>query len=420
MNIQGRNYSGLKYISLNQLNIRNRLLLGFGAICLILTVAVGITIFRLDNIDGRINSINRLRVPTSSASSDIVAKIYTSVAALRGYMLTGQQKFKIQRTRAWVDMDELKEKLDALSVHWSNPRDIKNWAAFKAILGKFRAAQITVENIAGSPEQYPATEILNDKAMPHEQSMIREITRLIDLEGQMPTTIKRKKLLGVMADVHGTFGLGLANIRAFLLTGKKKFEDKFNILWAENQRRFKDMQKMSGLFGPKQAIAFAIFSKQRAQFSPLPAKMFAIRSSDKWNMANYLLTRDVTPRAGKLLDILVGANGREGMAAGQHKALEKDVAYSLSRSDNLMLLLWILLAAGLVLSVGIALLAARSITRPVDAMTGAMTKLAGGDTSVEVPGLDRADEIGVMAVAVESFKQNALERIRLEQETREA
>ncbi|MGP9819829.1 methyl-accepting chemotaxis protein [Salinarimonas sp. NSM] len=75
-------------------------------------------------------------------------------------------------------------------------------------------------------------------------------------------------------------------------------------------------------------------------------------------------------------------------------------------------------SAGLaVLGIAIAVLIGRSIAKPVSAMTDAMNRLAHGDTTVEVPGRDRRDEIGAMAAAVEIFRRNAIERARLAGET---
>ncbi len=59
---------------------------------------------------------------------------------------------------------------------------------------------------------------------------------------------------------------------------------------------------------------------------------------------------------------------------------------------------------------------ARSITRPINAMTGAMNRLAAGDKSVEIVGAGKRDEIGQMAKAVQSFKEAAIEQERLETE----
>jgi methyl-accepting chemotaxis protein len=61
----------------------------------------------------------------------------------------------------------------------------------------------------------------------------------------------------------------------------------------------------------------------------------------------------------------------------------------------------------------------RLVARPVVEMTGAMRKLADGDNTVEVPGVGRGDEIGEMAGAVQTFKDAAIEKLRLEGMTAE-
>jgi methyl-accepting chemotaxis protein/ribosomal 50S subunit-associated protein YjgA (DUF615 family) len=76
------------------------------------------------------------------------------------------------------------------------------------------------------------------------------------------------------------------------------------------------------------------------------------------------------------------------------------------------------IAGGFALVIGglMAFLIARVIIGPVAAMTEAMERLATGDTRVDVPSRDSSDEIGAMARAVEVFKQNAVDRQRLEDE----
>jgi methyl-accepting chemotaxis protein len=59
----------------------------------------------------------------------------------------------------------------------------------------------------------------------------------------------------------------------------------------------------------------------------------------------------------------------------------------------------------------------RAICTPLNAMTGAMTELAAGNTSVEVPARDRKDEVGRMAAAMQVFKDSAVraEQMAVEQ-----
>ncbi|OAE48662.1 methyl-accepting chemotaxis protein [Agrobacterium tumefaciens] len=59
----------------------------------------------------------------------------------------------------------------------------------------------------------------------------------------------------------------------------------------------------------------------------------------------------------------------------------------------------------------------RSIVTPIVGMTAAMSRLADGDLSTEVPATDRGDEVGKMAKAVMVFKEAGLEKARLAGET---
>ncbi|HBF30242.1 methyl-accepting chemotaxis protein [Rhizobium sp.] len=62
-------------------------------------------------------------------------------------------------------------------------------------------------------------------------------------------------------------------------------------------------------------------------------------------------------------------------------------------------------------------LLARSIVTPITGMTNAMTRLAEGDHGVDVPAVERGDEVGRMAKAVLVFKEAAIEKQRLTGET---
>ena len=76
------------------------------------------------------------------------------------------------------------------------------------------------------------------------------------------------------------------------------------------------------------------------------------------------------------------------------------------------------LAVGGAGAVGIAVLMgwllSGAIAAPIAAMTTAMRRLADGDNTVAVPAVGRRDEIGAMAAAVLTFKEAAIEKLRVE------
>ena len=58
----------------------------------------------------------------------------------------------------------------------------------------------------------------------------------------------------------------------------------------------------------------------------------------------------------------------------------------------------------------------RSITRPLKMLTSDMLQIADGSLTVDIAGRNRKDEIGAMSAAVETFRQNAIERLKLEEQ----
>ncbi|MCV3737303.1 methyl-accepting chemotaxis protein [Rhizobium sp. TRM96647] len=75
------------------------------------------------------------------------------------------------------------------------------------------------------------------------------------------------------------------------------------------------------------------------------------------------------------------------------------------------------LGAAVLLVSGLGLyVSSRGITGPIERLRHRMLSLADGQTAEEIFGLQRKDEIGQMAAAVGVFRDNALDRIRLEQD----
>jgi len=75
----------------------------------------------------------------------------------------------------------------------------------------------------------------------------------------------------------------------------------------------------------------------------------------------------------------------------------------------------------LIVAIGLGALLAYGLTlaisRPINLITSVMNRLAGGETELDIPGVDRKDEIGAMNRSVQVFRDNAVERLRLEAES---
>jgi methyl-accepting chemotaxis protein len=77
-----------------------------------------------------------------------------------------------------------------------------------------------------------------------------------------------------------------------------------------------------------------------------------------------------------------------------------------TRAQLHLLLGTLAILAGAIL---LAFLLGRGLSRPLTAITAVMNRLSSGDTDVTIPGGDRKDELGTMAVAVDVFRKNMIE-----------
>ncbi len=103
----------------------------------------------------------------------------------------------------------------------------------------------------------------------------------------------------------------------------------------------------------------------------------------------------------------------------ENKKVQDTIGPALAQEfKTLEIMIVIVSAIALLLGIATALIIGRSISRPVNSMTGAMLTLAGGDKTVEIPATENKDEIGEMAKAVQTFKDNMIRADQLAEEQR--
>lgn len=123
------------------------------------------------------------------------------------------------------------------------------------------------------------------------------------------------------------------------------------------------------------------------------------------------------------------AHGNTDANRANRKSYQKDIDNVVSQDEaklvqisadlkefqsNVLLITAAVTLIGLAGGCGIAFyIATYQISTPIRTVTGIMKSLAGGNLQADVPFLERADEIGEMAGAVEVFKRNGLEVERL-------
>ncbi len=348
----------------------------------------------MTQIDKLATRVVELRTPTAQASLGMLNGVNESLAGLRGWMLLGNPKFKEVRQEAWDKwLDPQLAELKEFSKNWTNPENVKRLKIIERELVSFRKYQQEIEDIANTIEATPAQLMLFKDAAPRAAKLSAGITKMINIEGKQQGSDLRKQILLAMADVRGSLGLGLANIRAFLLAGDPKFKANFEKLWATNTRRFRDLSSYYQHFTAEQRAVFDSFKQTRAEFETYPPQMFKIKASKQANLGNYWLASKAAPAAGKIVVQL------EAMAANQRELLQKDgdaVETLIVDLENIELAM---LIGGVIAALFFAVVLTRAIAGPIVELANTVREIAEKrDLTIQVAEGGK-DEIGQMSEA---------------------
>ncbi len=373
---------------LRKLKISTRLMAGFTLLILVLTITSLISIYQINAMSKKANVVVELRMPTALASASVLNGVNHALAALRGWMVLGKDKFKNERQIAWdTEITPAIATLDKMSENWTNPNNITRLKEMKTLLNSFEQEQINIENIAQTLQNTPSIEMLYQQAVPQASIMSSEITKIIDIELTLKASEKSKALLGMMADVRGTLGLALANIRGYLLSGEDVYATSFEKLWSKNVQRFIALEQNQHLLNAEQKEAFANFSTAREIFAPLPKQMLTSRAQEDWNLANHWLATKAAPLGFKIKVIL------NEMSVNQKELLEEDAFALVDISDSAKLKAWLLLFVGIVIAVIASVFITRSIREPIEELSKALALVdKNNDLTVQIKNTGK-DEI---------------------------
>ena len=159
----------------------------------------------------------------------------------------------------------------------------------------------------------------------------------------------------------------------------------------------------------EKALAEQVFAAMSAAKPSVTRLEYILQARDQGALETYIngsLYATIDPIGdpiSKLVDLQINVASEEYEAANATNQL----------SLTIMAVLAVLSAA---IAGFVAYFVIRGVLQPIQAMQHAMTRLADQDFKVDVPGIGRKDEIGGMASAVAVFKENGLERQRLEAE----
>lgn len=217
-------------------------------------------------------------------------------------------------------------------------------------------------------------------------------------------------------DITNRLNISLANLRGLetrhvLSKTPQDIQEADSALANERAKiksRMSAYEKMQTL--PAEIKAYSIFKQEMANYLALEDKMTDLSRRGEKDKAAAILVGDMV-KAYSAMDEQADAFRDANVDAAKQMYLAASKAFDLSLLLNVLVLLF-----GAAAGISAMVFVRRGVSMPIQTLTRSMVTLAKADFSTQVLYLDRQNEIGAMARALEVFKKNGLHVLQMNEQ----
>ncbi len=342
--------------------------------------------------------------PTVAAAKAVREGLHESAAGLRGFIAIGGDHFRTQRVQGQKRAQKGLHELDALTRE-APAEDRQLLDQLRRELGDIAAIHRAMETAPRQTDDVPAFQKLASDSTPLGERMLAAVNALIETESKLEKTPQRQKLLAEMTGLRAALHGGLMEMHSYLTTAQEQHIKNFADRWQALGAGMTTLAAKRRLFTPEQNRQFNQMQQLVGQFQPLPDRLFAMRKSQSWNVAQQRVKDEAGPREARAEALLAQLIDRSQARA--HEAQQTLQAQSA----------WLgTMAVGgpgvaAILGIFVGFAATRRIMRRVQRTTETLEAMAAGDLRARLP-TETRDEFGRMARAINALADASANRTR--------
>jgi len=379
-----RNAENSSRSSLARQLLRSHLAIGSVGVSVLLLALCSATLMRW-----RMDTFSHVQVPKSAALMQVTEGLERALAALRGWVVLGDERFRREREEAWQthvlsameDLERL-QKLDSKSCF--PPAEI---AKLNQMLEDLSEYQWIIEDIAQTPGNEPARQLCQEVLDPAAKVILAQVAALLDSETKSQVTPVGQQRLRELADFRSAMIQSWRLVADFL--GSNDTGDAKDVVQmlasAENSLAgFVELQQ--GLTAEQLEI-LGYVREEYSFFSTIASQVVDLQRSESRNVAREMLATKAVPLERSINGILAELRDRQARQMDDAVALNATISnISIWVSCSLILL-------KLLLTAKMSARSARRITLPIETLIDAAEKLATGALEEDVP-VDCKNEMG--------------------------
>ena len=395
------------------LTIGKKLLLGFGAVTLILIITVVTSLIAIRDIRVFSDRMINHRMPAVSNSTAISRDIYASSAVLNGWILTGEESYKLEHKAIWQQINRLVQSTDRLSTHWKNAQQLATWEKAKVHILQLRRVQDKVESFSRKDNFSVTAAFLTKDSIAYTKEMNADLMRM---------HASQKKISNLVIKLQREISAATLSLQKYFVSGDAVQKKAFTRNWAASSAAFSTIWAVKDSLSTAQKKLLEKLSVLRGHFALIANKLITLRQTNAWSRSNYLLLAQAEPEASRILDLLIGSKNVSGERLGglqgaQYFSLIANTYGLLTDITRFQWFEWIMLFLGTLISLIIAVITARVICRPLKQAFSIAASIAGGKRNVEIKSHTTDDEAGRLINAL-AYMQTSIRKVESKLEVR--
>lgn len=358
---------------------------------------------------GHALKLSQMRSPTVRAALNANAGVQRSLAGLRGWVVLERAEFKQERAKAWdEDIMPALEELRELQNHQDIAPKLREATQ---VLRDLRDVQWWIEDMAHEPGNLPARWKLESDVAPLAEDILIATDAMISQRVRYNEAQHNAILHARMLSFRGRFAEAQLPILRYVDSARDADKREYEALIEEATEHLKHITVRQALMTEEQQEIAAWLSRTIPMFQLHAKKVFSLRTSDRWNLAQHELANVAVPEAERAIRLL------NSVVRSQTRLMEKDSEAAAELTRWTTIVCGVAVGMNLLVSLIISTIRANRITRPVRDLSRATLQFAEGTLTEDVP-VTSNDELGKLTTIFNGMRQKlqASDVQRVEQE----
>ncbi len=343
----------------------------------------------------RTSELARIDAPLAQNSRAALEGVERSLAELRGWVVIDDSEFRTTRQRAWSEqIDPSMANVETL-VRESARGDAGTVVEAKRLLSELKEVQWWIEDVAQSPGNERARDLLQRQLQPTMNDIYDFITAMIDLEKARDDEGRSKRYLGAMADFRGYFTRSRTTLGRFVQSGEGGDVLAFHSQVDIASQRLVDLSGDSEHLDEEQRVLLRPIEKQFPHYADVAEEIIEARKAPDWNIARALLTGEAVPKSRRVTQLLADLADRKSAKVAANAAKLEGLSHT-AVGFSAVMLIGMAVMARIVSRRGTS-----KLTEPIQRLSEATRKMSEGDLTGDIP-VTTNDELGDLT---ESFNR---------------